>query len=317
MRCSSNDVWHHGIKGQSWGVRNGPPYPLGSGDHSAAERKAGWRSSLKSSRKQENSSKQSTNTNEDSKHERKQLTDQQKKWIKIGAAAAVTALAVGGTVYLAKSGKLDATIALGKSAVSNIAGSAKAINVNAGKTRAAINRAMTYSINSKYRFTPEGSYNCTHCSLSYILNSLFGKSVTAKPAINGNIVDEVSGMVLKGRDPSIYKTMFNNIIDHDFRINGLNDKATGVELWDAFKQVSKKSTGILNVPGHVLNYEKDWLGRITLVDTQSNDLYNLTKSTSKMFLLNGWQAVRIMDFSNATIKDGAEAIINNLVDGFI
>ena len=22
---------HHGIKGQSWGVRNGPPYPLGSG----------------------------------------------------------------------------------------------------------------------------------------------------------------------------------------------------------------------------------------------------------------------------------------------
>lgn len=31
---------HHGIKGQKWGLRNGPPYPLGEGDHSAAEKKA-------------------------------------------------------------------------------------------------------------------------------------------------------------------------------------------------------------------------------------------------------------------------------------
>lgn len=38
---------HHGILGQSWGHRNGPPYPLGSGKHSAAEKKAGWRKSLK------------------------------------------------------------------------------------------------------------------------------------------------------------------------------------------------------------------------------------------------------------------------------
>lgn len=30
---------HHGIQGQKWGDRNGPPYPLGSGDHSAAEKK--------------------------------------------------------------------------------------------------------------------------------------------------------------------------------------------------------------------------------------------------------------------------------------
>ena len=32
---------HHGILGQKYGVRNGPPYPLGSGDHSAAENRAG------------------------------------------------------------------------------------------------------------------------------------------------------------------------------------------------------------------------------------------------------------------------------------
>lgn len=31
---------HHQILGAKWGVQNGPPYPLGSGDHSASEKKA-------------------------------------------------------------------------------------------------------------------------------------------------------------------------------------------------------------------------------------------------------------------------------------
>ena len=44
----SNELYHHGIKGQQWGKKNGPPYPLGVSDHSASERKAGWRKSLRS-----------------------------------------------------------------------------------------------------------------------------------------------------------------------------------------------------------------------------------------------------------------------------
>lgn len=38
---------HHGILGMKWGVQNGPPYPLDASDHSASEKKAGWRQSLK------------------------------------------------------------------------------------------------------------------------------------------------------------------------------------------------------------------------------------------------------------------------------
>ena len=30
---------HHGIRGQKWGKKNGPPYPIAPGDHSAAEKK--------------------------------------------------------------------------------------------------------------------------------------------------------------------------------------------------------------------------------------------------------------------------------------
>ena len=48
---------HHGIKGQRWGVKNGPPYPLKAKDHSKSEQSAGWRSSLKGSSKSKSSVK--------------------------------------------------------------------------------------------------------------------------------------------------------------------------------------------------------------------------------------------------------------------
>ena len=37
---------HHGIKGQQWGKRNGPPYPLDEDAHSANEEKMNWRESI-------------------------------------------------------------------------------------------------------------------------------------------------------------------------------------------------------------------------------------------------------------------------------
>lgn len=45
-----SDIWlaHHGIAGQKWGHRQGPPYPLKERNHSSAERKAGWKKSLDS-----------------------------------------------------------------------------------------------------------------------------------------------------------------------------------------------------------------------------------------------------------------------------
>lgn len=44
----SDELYHHGILGQRWGKKNGPPYPLSVKDHSASEKKAGWRKSLDS-----------------------------------------------------------------------------------------------------------------------------------------------------------------------------------------------------------------------------------------------------------------------------
>lgn len=36
------ELEHHGILGQKWGVKNGPPYPLSGGDYSARERNQIW-----------------------------------------------------------------------------------------------------------------------------------------------------------------------------------------------------------------------------------------------------------------------------------
>lgn len=48
---STIELYHHGIKRQQWGVRNGPPYPLKGGDYSQLEYEA-----LKRERRRPNSS---------------------------------------------------------------------------------------------------------------------------------------------------------------------------------------------------------------------------------------------------------------------
>lgn len=83
-------LYHHGILGQSWGKRNGPPYPLSPGDHSASERKAGWRKSLDSDGQ----------SKEDEQSKKKGLSDKQKKALKIGAAVVGAAALAAGTAYV-------------------------------------------------------------------------------------------------------------------------------------------------------------------------------------------------------------------------
>lgn len=49
----SNYLAHHGILGQKWGHKNGPPYPLDASDHSSSEKKAGYKKSIGGGRNEE------------------------------------------------------------------------------------------------------------------------------------------------------------------------------------------------------------------------------------------------------------------------
>ena len=112
---SKNELYHHGIKGQKWGDKNGPPYPLGASNHSSTEKKQGSRGWSKEA-KRELGNKNGNKTGNKTK-KKSGLTDKQKKYIKIGAAVVVTALATYGGYKLYESGKLDGLIGKGKEAL--------------------------------------------------------------------------------------------------------------------------------------------------------------------------------------------------------
>lgn len=108
---------HHGINGQKWGVRNGPPYPLKPGMHSAAERKKNnnrYSQGVKQNRGGSSSKSGSSysGSRERTKEEELALLEKREKAKKImkgvaigagvtAATAAIATLAVGGAATYA------------------------------------------------------------------------------------------------------------------------------------------------------------------------------------------------------------------------
>ena len=81
---------HHGVQGQKWGDRNGPPYPLKPGEHSAAEKKAGWRSSLSDDNSEGNrrhvardASKYLNKIDKKTAYQKRYLSDEQSKVLEL------------------------------------------------------------------------------------------------------------------------------------------------------------------------------------------------------------------------------------------
>lgn len=74
---------HFGILGQRKGVRNGPPYPLGRGEHSASEKKAAKAAGVKvgsdSGKGSIENVKKKTNTQNAVKKPKKELTEEEKR----------------------------------------------------------------------------------------------------------------------------------------------------------------------------------------------------------------------------------------------
>ena len=74
---------HHGILGQKWGKENGPPYPLGSGDHSSSEKSAAKAAGVKVG---SDSGQGSIENVKKPRKPKKELTDEEKREAALDAA---------------------------------------------------------------------------------------------------------------------------------------------------------------------------------------------------------------------------------------
>ena len=92
-------LMHHGIKGQKWGDRNGPPYPLGSDQKSARE-------------KRRTHSRKIGETGNKFK-----LSDKQQRAIKIGAGVAAGCLVAYGAYKLSQTDAFNDLVSSGKTYV--------------------------------------------------------------------------------------------------------------------------------------------------------------------------------------------------------
>jgi hypothetical protein len=275
---------HHGILGQKWGKKNGPPYPIDASDHSSSEKKAGWRKSL-----------DKDSSTEDNK--RKGLSDKQKKAIKIGAAVAVTALATYGAYRLVKSGKLDKYIDIGKikadSLLKKKAGDSKVgdikvddllNNASTAKTNPSVNNIrMVHGVkklakpeslsdiiknvnpnlgNNDYR------NNCSACGIASFLRSkgydVTAKSTGGKQQILGGVIEECFKGV-KVMDGSAVKFGRSRQDAAEMLVNKFGNNASGVVSVQWKKELTRNGQG----GGHIFNWEiKD--GVVKFFDGQNN-----------------------------------------------
>lgn len=77
MEAWREELYHHGISGQKWGKRNGPPYPLDDDDHSAAEKKAAKAEKIE--QKRQKYIKRNLEANEKLSQESKKKEDKNRK----------------------------------------------------------------------------------------------------------------------------------------------------------------------------------------------------------------------------------------------
>lgn len=178
----TNELYHHGILGQRWGKRNGPPYPLGASDHSASERKAGWKMSLDKTKKRRYNGERDKEKTDEPEKKKFHLSDKQKRAVKIGAAAAATALAAYGIYKLGRSGKLNDLADKGREFIGK--NFRKELKVGSIDPKAAPKFKMLEkpdSVNEVLRKTnPTGNHNnCFNCVVAATAR-LCGLDVTAR-----------------------------------------------------------------------------------------------------------------------------------------
>lgn len=276
--AQDNYLSHHGILGMKWGKRNGPPYPLAAEDHSASEKKARWRKSIDRPAKKAHT--KSSSGKEDSGSEKKSLTDNQKRAIKIVAAALATLVVAHGMYKLNKSGKLDPMIEKGRDVldkllgkpefreqkignIAGVSGDAKSLGFKKKLIKEAPEKFID-KINPKFSSDVAYQHNCGNCALAFELQSR-GLNVEARGNPTGMTMANM-GRFFKGIKSESFCEINNVDVPAFDTVKSYSDlRNRGQKVYEiAANKISDQfkdgSRGAMLIPlrrgAHLVNWEK-------------------------------------------------------------
>lgn len=321
MYTIGGQLYHHGVLGQKWGQRNGPPYPLSKGAHSASERKAGYTKSIGGGRNE-------------SLYDRKTSDKQVKKTVKQaskskeGVAAEIITAAITVAAYAT-----PFLILKGKQHVDNKKAQKKLDEIRSKKTTPVDEKTGFHKKTSK--MTPEEdlkhvnpahsnsmntNMNCVLCTATYEMRRRgydVSAELTPKPLMGrdeikkmfpGSKVNEMNSDWIKDKDKIILDTSKYNEYSP-----AIQKAARGQNTEHARKvintlQKEKNSRGALFINwglggGHAVAYEVK-NGKLTIRDGQSGKSYS--GDDALVLLSQTWLAANMrldnVDFDSEAIK---------------
>ena len=264
---------HHGIKGQKWGEKNGPPYPLDAATHKRVVKK-----------------------------------DKRTKGLRLKLAlAAVSSVIIADQIGVFEKArrkiadKLDPKTSRSKNDLNSICKKGKAFNE--------IDNTLITTINggNHFKHTRGGQVNCLSCSLAYISDTVaYEQGSPVYGAKGGYFADSANGDE-KGGIHSVLNNV-NTVFDID-RDNGLTFKeATRKIEKNTTGMLFVNGDDIFTYGGHAVNYECDSKGNITIIDSQEGKKYSY-KDFQKLAEKNDANKVcAIFDCTNASLNKESEML---------
>ena len=264
-----NVLYHHGIRGQRWGKRNGPPYPLKPSAHSEREKRLNSRFAGGST---------STIT--------KKKSFDYKKAAKIGLTLAVAGLAVYG-VYKINQLYGSSEVGKGKDLLNDAmkkfgssGGTSAVTSVENGFKKLSkpetVEEAMG-KVNDYYR-AKVSQNNCTSCSMAGFLRTKFGYDVKAQYMDNPR-----DGYAML---EDCMKNFSSNVFEAGSSKFGKSYDDASSMLLRRFKENGAEGvvavTWAKNHSGHMFNW-KIIDGKVQFMDYQ---LRNLTKDQFSVYFQN-------------------------------
>lgn len=320
----NNYLAHHGILGQKWGKRNGPPYPLGYEKHSSAEKKAGWQNSL--DRTVYSGTKKSDLLKmKDSGKSDEEILETLRNQNKSDKTEAVVSTALKVAIGLATLNPVligDAVAKVGFAAYGNNKEKKEQerkaeLKVDKETGMRLKNRAWTADEDCKvvnpavHNFDANTKNNCVLCSVAYDMRRR-GYDVSANKATVGYTDKSWSDFYPNAKVEQIYMPEEGSKelrLSYGLASAGLNKKVATTTL-DAIKKQGDGARGTILVKfdtpfsGHSTAYEVE-NGEVVIRDCQIGKTFKGKQAEKYLKNCSSTRCVRLdnLDFDNKKIKE--------------